>query len=78
MIIGGLLIVTFSNRELPEEKGQKLTRKMAQDLDKARRKRDAAFLKCWKKGMRDEELAGKFDLKVQGVKALKERLGKEE
>ena len=47
---------------------------MAQELDKARRKRDAAFLKCWKKGMSDEMLAIKFNLKIQGAKTLKERL----
>ena len=75
LIIGGLLVVTLSKSELLKEITQWLgSRKVAQDLDKARRKRDASFVKCWKKGMSDEELAGEFNLKVQGVKVLKERL----
>lgn len=75
LIIGGLLVVTFSKRKLLEEITQRLrSRKVAQELDKARRKRDASFVKCWKKGMSDEELAGEFSLKIQGIKALKEKL----
>jgi len=34
------------------------------------RERDQAFLECWKKGMTDEELTKKFNLGIEGVKAL--------
>ncbi len=49
-----------------------------QDLERLMRERDKAFLKCWEKGMRDEELAKKFNLGIEGVNALKGRLRREE
>jgi len=55
-----------------EEKVQDL--ELDLELEKEQKKRDNAFLKCWRKGMSDEELARKFNLKIEGVKALKERL----
>jgi len=45
-----------------------------QNLEREQRKRDNAFLKCWEKGMSDEELARQFNLKIEGVKALKKTL----
>ena len=38
------------------------------------RERDKQFLKCLNQGMSDEELGRKFNLKIEGVKAFKERL----
>lgn len=74
LIVAILFLVSIfkikPKRELPKE--QKV-----QNLETEQRKRDNAFLKCWEKGMSDEELARKFNLKIQGVKALKERLKKE-
>lgn len=69
IIVGALLVITFSERELSKEE-------IAENLEKETRKRDKTFLRCWKKGMSDKELARKFNLKTQGVKALKERLKK--
>lgn len=70
-----------SGRQPLGKEGQKLSKKITQDLqkeqiitEKLQRKRDKEFLKCWKKGMSDEELARKFNVNIQGVKALKKRL----
>ena len=54
-------------RQLPKEK-------KVQNLEEEQKKRDNVFLKYWKKGMSDEELAKKFNLEIEGVKALKEKL----
>jgi len=67
IIIGGLLVITFSKRQSSEEE-------IAQNLEKGQRKREDTFLECWKKGMSDEELAWKLNLKIENVKALKEAL----
>jgi len=65
VILGALLIITFGGEE-----------RTVQNLEKETRKRDRAFLRCWEKGMSDKELARKFNLEIQGVKALKEKLRK--
>ena len=57
-------------RQLPKEEKIK-------NLERAQRKKDDAFLKYRGKGMSDEELARKFNLKIEDVKVLKERLKKE-
>ena len=55
-------------------KDQVLSERKPHNLEEEETERDKAFLKCWKKGMSDEELAREFDLKIEGVKALKQRL----
>jgi len=71
VIVAILFLVSIfkikSKRELPKEE-------KIQNLEKEQRERDNTFLKCWEKGMRDEELAKKFNLGIEGVKALKGRL----
>jgi len=77
IIIGALLVITFSEKRPAEDIREKSSKKIVQDLQREREKRDNAFLKCWKKGMSDEELARKFNLKIESVKTLKERLKRE-
>lgn len=74
LIVAILFIVSIftikPKKQLPKEE-------KAQNLEGEQRKRDDAFFKCWEKGMSDEELTRKFNLKIEGVKALKERLKEE-
>jgi len=43
-------------------------------MEQKERKRDNVFLIYWEHGMSDKELAKKFHLKIEGVRALKEKL----
>lgn len=71
LIVATLFLVSIftikPKKELPKEE-------KPQNLEREQRERDNAFLRCWGKGMNDEELAKKFNLEIEGVKALKERL----
>lgn len=71
LIVAILFLVSIftikPKRQLPKEK-------KVQNLEEEQKKRDNVFLKCWKKGINDEELAEKFNLEIEGVKTLRERL----
>lgn len=78
LIIGGLLVVTFSKSELLKEITQWYEKqKGGPRIREGIGRRNADFLKCWKKGMSNEKLAKKFDLKIQRVEELKENIEKE-
>lgn len=59
--------------EVGEQDFQRLAEKIRK-RENEQRKRDNVFLECWKKGMSDRQLARKFNLRIQGVKAVKQRL----
>jgi len=50
-------------------------RSRVEDLEKLTKERDQAFLECCRRGMSDEELAEEFDIRIEGVKELKQKLG---